>query len=294
VRRRIFLALSAAALGSLPGGCERAGPRATAGGERDAVRIAALSPAIAIILRDLGDAERVVARHGFDMALDRSLPVGGDQTGLDYETLLRVRPTHIALEWGTREMPPRLLSLARERGWVVRSFPMLTLDEIRAATVELGEMTGRAEDAGAISTRMDRAWSTQEGVREHAGRVLTLYSVRPPGAAGPGSFHVQMLEAMGARCVPESGAPYISLDSEDLRRLDPDTILVLAPGAETARLEEFMQPLRALKLRAASGGRVIIDTHPENQTPSTAMVGLAERLREALLGLEGVGAEPRP
>ncbi len=250
-----------------------------------------LSPALGVILRDIGGSGFAVARHGFDVALDRSLPVAGDQSGVDYETLLRVRPTHIMLEWGARELPPKLLSLANQHGWVVRSLPMLTLEEIRTATAALGGVTGRKLEAERMVARMDGAWTAIEGVPERAGRVLTLYSVRPLGAAGPGSFHVQILEALGARTVPEAGSPYIALDGEDLRRLDPDTIVLLAPGAAAERIGDLLAPLRALQLRAVVQDRVIVDRHLENQLPSTAMVGLAERLREAMLTLAPIQIE---
>lgn len=261
----------------------------------DTVRLAVLSPALGVILRDIGGAELAVARHGFDIALDTTLPVAGDQTGVDYETLLRVRPTHVLLEWGSRELPPRLLTLSSERGWIVQSLPMLTLAEIRLATNRLGEITGHVKEASAVTARMDSALARDDALAARAGRVLTLYSVRPAGAAGPGSFHVQILESLGARPIPDSGSPYVSLDHEDLRRLNPDTIVVLAPGASPDRLDEFRAPLRALGLRAATDHRVIIDTHPENQTPSTAMISLAERLRaalERLAPLSEFGAHP--
>ncbi|MGD9691820.1 MAG: ABC transporter substrate-binding protein [Phycisphaerales bacterium] len=292
--RRLSWLLVIGALIVLLGSCERASSDAEPPAPAHQARIAALSPALAIILRDLGASDHVVARHAFDMALEDSLPVAGDQTGIDYETLLRVRPTHIALEWGSRELPPRLLTLAKDRGWTVRSFPMLTLEEIRRATRELGAIADASAQAEVMVRRMDAAWTASGDLGTRAGRTLTLYSVRPAGAAGPGSFHVQLLQSLGVLSVPEAGNPFISLDGEDLRRLDPDTIIVLAPGAEESRLAEFTDPLRTLGLRAALSDRVIIDTNPENQTPSTAMVGLAERLREGLARLELKNVERTP
>lgn len=280
--RRAIVWLRVCAIASIA--CALAG--FASGREPDApARIAVLSPALGVILRDINASGAAAARHAFDVALDSSLPVAGDQTGIDYETLLRVRPTHVLLEWGTRELPPRLRTLAQERGWLLESFPMLTLEDIRSATRRLGAIAGRPEQSDALLERMERAWSPDEAVALRAGRTLTLYSVRPAGAAGPRSFHVQLVDALGARSVPEQGTPYITLDGEDLRRLDPDTIILLAPGAASERTDELLAPLRSLGLRAAREQRVIIDTHPENQTPSSAMVGLAERLREALGGL---------
>jgi hypothetical protein len=118
--------------------------------ETDAPRIVALSPALAVMLRDMGLGDRVVGRHAWDMVLDPAVPVCGDQSGIDYEALLRVRPTHVVLEWGERELPPRLREMAARHGWHVRSFQMLTLGQVRGAAVGLEGMFG-SEGVGRIS-----------------------------------------------------------------------------------------------------------------------------------------------
>ena len=69
-------------------GCERqAEQRAPAAidepGSEQPPRIVVLSPALGVMLTDLGLAGHVVGRHGWDTLLDQSLPVCGDQTGLD-------------------------------------------------------------------------------------------------------------------------------------------------------------------------------------------------------------------
>src|SRR5262245_61348101 len=103
-------------------------------------RIVALSPAVAVILRDLGLADRIVGRHGYDFVLNKSVPVCGDQAGgIDYETLLRARPTHVLIESGARETPGRLTELAEEHHWAVESLRMLTLDDIEHTARRLGE-----------------------------------------------------------------------------------------------------------------------------------------------------------
>jgi len=253
--------------------------------QRQAPRVAPLSPALAIILRDLGLEDLVVARHGFDLVLDESLPVVGDQTGIDYESLLRVEPTHVLLERGADDPPPTLMRLAEERGWTIERFPLLTLHDIRSATQRLAAMFGgervrtRAEN---LLSRMDRVWSPRPELARHAGRTLALYWTRPPGAAGPGSFHHQLLKAVGVSPAIEDGGPYITLDAEDVHRLDPDSLVLFMPGADPDRLDALLGPLARLDLRAVQAGRVAVIRHPLGLTPSSAMIEIAEQLIEKM------------
>src|SRR5688572_2242849 len=77
-----------------PATADRAGPP----------RVVALSPGLAVTMRDLGLGDLLAGRHGFDAWSDPALPVCGDQSGLDYERLLAVRPTHILVQWGQRDL----------------------------------------------------------------------------------------------------------------------------------------------------------------------------------------------
>lgn len=270
---------------SLCPGCDREAADQAAGEPDEGLRLAVLSPAAAIILRDLGLEDAIVARHAYDKDLDQRLPVAGDQAGIDYESLLRARPTHVLLEWGPRDLPPRLESLAQRRGWTVRSVRLLTLDDIRSATRELAALTGdeaTQNRAEALVRQLDEAWAPRPGIGAAAGRTLALYWTDPPGAAGPGSFHQQMLESMGTTPAIERGEPYIALDGERLRRLDPDSIILFMPGADAERLDELLGPLVRLDLRAVREGRIALIAHPHCQLPSTAMIDIAEEAARAM------------
>lgn len=248
-------------------------------------RIVALSPALAVILRDLGLESRIVARHAYDLALNPDLPVAGDQLDIDYETLLRIEPTHVLLQWGARELPPRLLSIGESKGWVIQSIPLLTLDDIRAAVVRLDALLADEtsnERAAALLEQMNRAWSVRPALDQRAGRCLALYATAPPAAAGPGSFSAQLLEAVGVRPAIADGAPYLRLDLEDLRALDPDSIVLFAPGAAPESLPSLLEPLSRARLRAVESGRVALIGHPLAQTPSTAMIEVADQLADAI------------
>lgn len=291
MRRALWAAVLvavAAACAAWVAGCERAGKEA--GGEvgGGTPRVVVLSPAAGVTLRDMGLEGWVVGRHGFDLALDPSLPVCGDQGGIDYEALLRVRPTHVVIQWGSRELPGRLTSLARERGWVIENYNPLSLSEIDAASASLARALGveasRAPSVSAALAGMERAG--------YGGRVLLLAGVDPPAALGPGSFHHDMLVALGAKPALERGGPWVTLDAEDVRNLSPDAMLLIlprapgAPGGPGGRgaAQERLGRLGTLDVPAVREGRVAVIDDPLAHTPSTAMIGVAGEMAGVLRG----------
>lgn len=285
--RMFAVILGCFALALLPGCWQSAAPTVRAS-ESDEVRIAALSPAVAAILRDLELEDRVVARHGWDLALNESLPVGGDQTGLDYEMLLRVRPTHVVLEWGSRPLPARLEQLAQRHGWAVHNYRLLTLDDVERTARDLHGRFGGGEEWAetALALRWREAMRERECAAK-AGRVLLLYSMRPPGALGPGSAHQQLLEAIGGQPALTSGGPYVALDAEDVLRMAPDGIIVIRPRAREAEagpradVEAIRQQLGrigTLDIPAVREGKLAIIDHPLGQLPSTSLTEVAEEM----------------
>lgn len=282
-------------------GCRRQEPAAAAPASEP--RIAALSPALTVTLRDLGEQPRIVARHGYDMVLDPALPVGGDQTGIDYERLLAVRPTHVLLQWGIQPVPQRLKALAGEHGWNVLNTNPATLSDIRASVRTIADFVGA--DPAAASTleeRLDRAWAKRDGGFADLGGVLLLASVSPPAALGPGSCHQELLERLGATPALTSGGMYVEMDHEDLLRLAPGVIIALAPGpprttpagpflgeAAIARLEF----LASLDLPAVRAKRVAVIDDPLALTPSTALAGLADTLARVLEALRHYDPPPQ-
>ena len=250
-------------------------------------RVVVLSPAVASVLRDLGLEDRIVGRHAFDSWLPAAIPPCGDQAGIDYETLLTLRPTHVLTQWGSRELPPRLAELAGTRGWMLSDHPMLSLDDIRRCVDAMGEAFLPGDTDGRVASlkrRMDDAWSPRAGLP--AGRVLLLASLGPPAAFGPGSCHQQVVEAIGATPAITTGGAFVTLDHEDVRRLAPDIFIVLLPGAGDASgpsvvpLEAAAKGAPLLPGMTAANTRVIVD--PECQIPGMAMIRLADQLDAAI------------
>jgi len=306
------------------------GGSANAGTPGEGVRIVALSPAVAVMLRDLGLADRVVGRHDYDLILPEHVPKVGHQEAVDYERLLSTRPTHVLIEWGQRPLPPRLTDLAASNGWEVVAIRLLTLDDIahtlddlalRFGVVDFGpgasgrppgvppagglgalpRFTDPAERFGAElpSARLARAWSPRDGGLGSVGRVLLLGATDPFGALGPGSFHHEILLRIGGVPAITEGSPWMELDAEDVLRLAPDAIVLIAPrgvdaeagaagpGEVLARLGR----VGTLDIPAVRAGRLGLIDDPLSLTPSTAMAGFADELAGLLSGWKDSGRD---
>jgi ABC-type Fe3+-hydroxamate transport system substrate-binding protein len=251
-------------------------------------RYVVLSPALAVILRDLGVADRAVGRSGYDLALPRDLPVCGDQSAIDYEKLAGAHPTDIFLQWGARALPGRLTTLAQDRAWTLHNFEMLTLDDIPRVTHDLERITGASRPE--LFEQMNKAWQRRPGL-ERAGRVLLLESLNPPAALGPGSWHHQLLERIGGTPAMSEGGPYVVMDAESVLRLAPDAILIFSPrppGApatappDAGALKKSLGALARLDIPAMRHSRVAVIDDPLALTPSTAMIGLADTMADIL------------
>lgn len=255
---------------------------------------------------DLGAA--IVGRHGFDAWTPSSVPACGDQAGLDAEMLLRVRPTHLYVQWGQRELPQTISDLADREKWTVRNFDLLSLAQIGSAAeqlygdartalpVELRPLALAAERFG--DAEVGKAWRAAITPRTGAAResiaalgpVLTLYSDREPAAAaGPGSYHYEILTLLGAEQAIRSGSAYQTLDRETMRRLNPAVLIVLKPrkpGATEIATPTNSEALRAsLGLVPTSAAHVIVIDDPLAFVPGLNLVELVATVERALKAL---------
>ncbi|MGH7242225.1 MAG: ABC transporter substrate-binding protein [Phycisphaerales bacterium] len=275
------------------------------------LRIVALSPALAIILKDLGYEQQIVGRHAYDVALDPALPTCGELGTIDYETLVKVKPTHIFIQWGAQSLPPRLTELAATNKWTVSNLNPLTLDEIETvaramdqtifdfATQDLrGKLASAPTQTGPpehlkpampFENAMHLAWSDRGPLMKSAGRILLVSGTKPIGALGPGSFHYQLLQRLGATPVPATGGPWITLDLEDLNKLAPDGIILFAPRAPRApapppatpeQLIALFGRVGELPIPAFKNKRVALIDDPYCLTPSTAMIPIADQIAD--------------
>lgn len=279
------------------------------------LRIVALSPALAIILKDLGYEDQIVGRHAYDVALDPKLPTCGELGTIDYETLVNAKPTHIFIQWGAQELPPRLIDLAKTNNWIVKNLNPLTLDEIETVARQMDEtifefatqdlqnklagapaQTGQPDHlkpAMPFENAMHMAWTDRGPLMKSAGRILLISGTKPIGALGPTSFHYQLLERLGATPIPATGGPWITLDLEDLNKLAPDGIILFAPRPPRSPAPKAPTPDELIALFGRAGELnipafknkcVALIDDPYCLTPSTAMIPIADQITDIVSG----------
>ncbi len=258
-----------------------------ASGDR-ALRLAVLSPALAETLRGLGQGERIVGRHGWDSFTPSEVPVMGNEHGIDYEALLKARPSHVIVQAGARDTPARLVELAAQEKWTIVRVPLLTIDDVAASVGTLARVCGVEPSAQAEVERSFRsALGPRAGLREHAGRVLVLAGVDPPAVMGPGSFHFEMVERLGGDAIPDEGAPFIQWGVEDVVNADPDTLVLVLPGAASEEASANLGPLLKAGLRCVGRGSVVVVTDPKGHLPAVSLGAIAKRVGDGLSRLDG-------
>jgi len=287
-------------------------------------RFVTLSPAIGVMLRDLGFEDSIVGRHSYDMALSKTIPAVGSHIDIDYELLISLEPTAIYIERTSVAIPGKLMELADEFGWRVISYELKTLDDIAMTLDDLylklvgfGDEPKTADemfnfdidptkkfDMDFPSARLASAWSPMGAAASKAGRVLVLAGIDPPGAMGPGSFHGQLIERMGLTPAIVEGGMWQEFDHEDLINLAPNSILVFAPESESNdpnafdpnaligeptamgwdEIVERLGSIADLPIPAIEHRRVAIVTHPLGLLPSSSFGQVADEVRRAVEG----------
>jgi ABC-type hemin transport system substrate-binding protein len=296
--RHLLTALVLTLLGVFAFACDREVPKADNRILPSSVtpRIVSLSPAASVILKDLSYESLVVGRHAYELTLPQSLPVCGDQSGIAYETLLSVKPTHVIMEWGSREVPAKFTEMAVANGWFVLNITTLSLQDIAHATRQIDMLMGglHAGKAAQLATELESMQVVRENPRaEQFGTVLLLASRSPMAALGPGSCHHQILLGLGFLPAIKQGPPYQEITQEDLIAMQPGAIVLIEPATgevdpgdiPTAVHKVWIDSLTHLKLPATLQGRVSVIRDPLGQVPGTSLIALRDRLRAVLDGL---------
>ncbi|MGH7131832.1 MAG: ABC transporter substrate-binding protein [Phycisphaerales bacterium] len=295
----IIVAAALVYMAALSGRAAAPAPASTA--PPDSPRIVVLSPGLADILRACDFGPALVGRHAFDAWSDSALPVCGDQSGINYEALIAARPTHVLIEWGQRDLPPRLVELATANKWLLKNYPLLTLADIQAAADDIQVSVppaphppgtpGITPAARRLRDRFDAAFARRDGL-DQAGRILILYSAKPPTVLGPGSFHHQILERLGATPAITEGKPFITLDAEDVLRLKPDGIILIQPRAagspafptprDVGSLKDRLGAVGMLDIPAVRNGHIALIDDETAALPGPSLAKVGDELAEIL------------
>ncbi len=303
LRSGVLAAILLGAMVLLLPACRRAAP-ADAPAQR--LRIICLSPAVTDMLVALELGDRIVGRDAYEEQLPDSVPRVGDLTSVNLEAVLALNPTDIILQAGRAGAPPRLESIAAERGWRFINLQIDGLDDAQLALRRVVEELSFAGDdqsqrvaarrrATELLAEMDAALaSLPAATTARLGPVLLLYFTDPPSAFGPGSYLSDMLARLGADNALTGGA-WQELDLERVAAIDPWAIIVVKPGASPQQTEDpqsLLGSVGRLNLTCARAGRIAVLRHERALLPGASLIEAARELRDILESL-AMGGESR-
>jgi ABC-type hemin transport system substrate-binding protein len=267
--------------------CERAkteAKTAPAAGEADKpVRLVSLSPAISRTLVDLGLAGELVGRSAYCESVDGAIPVVGDLFDVDFERLVRLRPTDLLVQPPGDGVEEALTTLAEEQGFEIHTWRINTVADVRAMVGDLGgRFAGASEGVAAAADRLDARLAAIDDPEEGAVRTLLVQSLDPLLVAGTSTYLDELLRsAGGVNAVSRTGWAELSL--EDAARLNPSVIVVLR-GTPEPDAGWRSTVLSAIDCDATRDERVVFIASSDALLPSSAIANLAEPMRRAVLG----------
>jgi ABC-type Fe3+-hydroxamate transport system substrate-binding protein len=268
------------------------------------VRIVSLSPAISRTLVDFSLQSKVVGRTPYCYSLDKSIPVVGDLTNVNFEQLVELNPTHILVQPPAAGLNQNLVQVAREHGWTLAAWPLTDLDDIEKLVGELpaalfpdgsAELEQAAHRSAELLNRIAQAVTPSHPGTSPlwTGRVLIVSSINPVLAAGRGTFLSDVVTRLGsANALAATG--WVQLSMEDVVQINPEALIVVKPGFDKlAGVGEAAGPLWNLEIDASLHRRVCIVNNWDAYLPSSAITATAEEIRSQFSILAG-GSQSQP
>ncbi len=297
IGRRCGLLCWMMALLALSLSCADAAPGEEPAKAREA-RIVSTVPAATLNLVLIGAADRLVGVTKYDGPYlpgeKKDLPVVGDYQTMNYEQLVKLKPTVLVIQTAESRIPPRLKELVKEQGIELLNMKFDHVADIWTSVRLLGKAAGKeAEAEGAIKKGQGELEELRMKYKDAAHpKVLYLVSPKLMLMCGGGTFIDEMIIAAGGENVgAKAGEGFIETSRETLVKLAPEVLLIGAreetgPVRDDPRLEKWME----LPVPAARNKRVYLVTDDGSQMASVNIGKNVRAVAELIHRGEGEGA----
>lgn len=200
-------------------------------------RIVSLVPSLTEMLFTVGAGKQVAGISDFCMYPEaaRSRPRVGGLINPNLERVLALRPDCVLLYRSQGDFAARLNQL----GVSTRLLQVDTLADIREASGQLGDLTGRQDAASEFNRQMQTAF--QQAEQRAADRQTSVTGIiivsRDPAElkamyqAGPGNFLGELFQRAGGTLALPTGAP---VSREEIIRANPDFIIDMTQAPDDA------------------------------------------------------------
>lgn len=235
-------------------------------------RLVSTVPAATLMLVQMGADDRLVGVSTYDKAVlpeeRQDLPVVGDYLTLNFEQLLRLRPTAIIVQSAEDRLSPRLKEYAAANNVQILNVRLDTLADMATTAEALGKAAGVPDIA---RQKADAAQAKLAAIRtavkdKPRPKVLYIIGKEPIFIAGGNRFLDEIITAAGGQNLGATvGKDFPTITREKLITLAPDVILISAPGEPPSNDPSDPRIARwaSLPTPAARTGRIHLMTDPD-------------------------------
>ncbi len=239
-------------------------------------RIVSTVPAATLMLVQMGAEDALVGVTKYDQlflpASKQDLPVVGDYMTLNYETLIRLKPTALVIQTAEQRIEPRLRELAKTEHFALINVKLYSVEDIWSTAERLGALSGHA-NAASTKINLAKAELAEIQAMKPVGekpRVLYIVGDSPISIVGSNTFMDEMVTLAGGENVGTKVGDYWPvIGMESLLKLSPEVMLIGAPGQpEQVVNDPRLAGYSKLAVPAAKEGRIFLITDVNCQKPS--------------------------
>lgn len=200
-------------------------------------RIASLKPTITDVIIAMGHGDKLVGvtKYCDTKELRKKPAIVGDYTRAYIERIIALEPDIVL---GSKENSSRKsITRLKDTGVRVELFPFTTLGETLRSIRKIGEAIGNPSDGERLAQNIGRRLSAVKNRWKNAPEknIILIVGRRPLIAAGHMSYMNELLRMVGAKnAVRKSRITYPHISMEELIAIDPDAIVDLSMGNDTA------------------------------------------------------------
>lgn len=211
-------------------------------------RIVTLSPHLAELVFAVGGGDRLVGVSAYTTypPAAAALPVVGDAFNIDQEQLLLLQPD-LLLAWQSGT-PAHVVDELRSRGFRVRAIETKRLADISAAVLQIGTLTGHAENAGRVAEAFEQGLDRLRENAQSAASIRVFYQVsaRPLYTVSDEHYISELITLCGGENIFAGlGSLAPSVGVEAVLERDPEILMASSDAGDAAFAEWQRWPTMA-------------------------------------------------
>jgi len=248
-------------------------------------RIISTVPAATLNLVLIGAADELVGVSKYDLLYlpdaQKDLPVVGDYETMNYEQLVKLKPTTLVIQFSDVRVPPRLRELAAAQHFDLVSMHFDHVSDIWDSVRALGKISGKEKDAdnAIVKAQLSLKDVTDQYKDAPHPKVAYLISPKLMLLSGDKTFVHEMIVAAGGEDVgAKVGDSFVEIGMETLVKLQPE-VLLLGAVEEMGEVQNDPRIARwsDLPIPAAKNHRIYLVTDGNSQMAS---VNIGKNVRE--------------